>query len=292
MDIGEIRRGIPALGRTIYFNTGGTGPQPTKVTDAVIEIYRFIMESGPDARPVRQFVEDKVFDARTGVAQFLGADVSELTFTRSISEGINIVAWGIDWVSGDEVIITDQEHPSGLLPWYNLKERHGIHVKQLSLSADRDVLLRRIRALITSRTRLLALSHVTAENGLLLPVREIAAIAREWQVPVLLDGAQAVGQFPVDLHDLNIDLYAVTGHQWALGGYGAGALYIRHDALDQLEVSWTGSGAEVSLDRITGEHSWRPDASRFEFGNRSWPLCIALGVATQFLQDISLEEIK
>jgi cysteine desulfurase / selenocysteine lyase len=292
MDVSEIRRGIPALGRTIYFNTGGTGPQPTKVTDEVIEAYRFIMQSGPDAQPVRQFVEDKVFDTRTWIARLLGSDASELTFTRSISEGINIVAWGIDWVPGDEVIITDQEHPSGLLPWYNLRERRGVHVKQLSLSADRDLLLQRLGALITPRTRLLALSHVTAENGLSLPVREISAIAHERQVPVLLDGAQAIGQFRVDLNDLNVDFYAVTGHKWALGGYGAGVLYIRHDVLDQLKVSWTGAGAELSLDRVTGEHSWRPNASRFEFGNRSWPLCIGLGVATEFLHDIGLEEIE
>jgi selenocysteine lyase/cysteine desulfurase len=291
MDVAAIREEIPALARTIYLNTGGTGPSPRRVTDAVVEAYRFLEEHGPDAGPVRTRVHEQAEAARHRLAAFVGADPGELAFTRSVSEGINLVAWGLRWAPGDEVIVTDQEHPTGLLPWYTLRDRLGVVVRTLPLGPDADGLLDRLRALLTPRTRLLALSHVTAENGLRLPAGEIAALARAAGVRVLFDGAQALGQFPVDLHALGADFYAATGHKWLLAGYGVGFFYVRRALLDEVAVSWTGAGATEHLDRETGRLRWRDGARRFEFGNRLWPSYVGYGVAVETLQAIGPDRI-
>lgn len=291
MDIAAIREEIPALARTVYLNTGGTGPSPRRVTDAIVEAYRFLEENGPDAGPVRGRVREQAEAARRGLAAFVGADPDELAFTRSVSEGINIVAWGLRWAPGDEVIVTDQEHPTGLLPWYTLRDRCGVVVRTLPLVADADRLLDRLRGLLTPRTRLLALSHVTCENGLRLPAGKIATLAHANGVRVLFDGAQAIGQFPVDLHALGADFYASTGHKWLLAGYGIGTLYVRRALLGEVAVSWTGAGATEHLDRETGQRQWWGGARRYEFGNRLWPSYVGYGVAADMLREIGLDRI-
>ncbi len=292
IDLESIRNEIPGLHETIYLNTGGTGPSPRRVTDAIVESYRFLEEHGPDARPIKREVEDRAEAAREQLARFLGVETDEIAFTRSVSEGMNIVAWGLPWQAGDEVIVSDQEHPTGLLPWFNLRDRLGISVRQVPLTDDPDALLQRIDDAIGPRTRLLSLSHVTAENGLRLPAKRISALAHERNVKVLFDGAQSLGQFPLDLHETGADFYAMTGHKWLLGGYGVGLFYTRRDQLEQLAVSWTGAGATEFLDRETGEHRWSEGARRFEFGNRLWPSYVGLGAAAAYLSEIGLDAIE
>jgi L-cysteine/cystine lyase len=292
LDLEAIRNEIPGLKETIYLNTGGTGPSPRRVTDAIVESYRFLEEHGPDARGVYDVVYGQAEAARERLARFVGAGIDEIAFTRSVSEGMNIVAWGLPWQAGDEVILSDHEHPTGLLPWFNLRDRLSIVVKQVPLDEDPDTLLQRLDDAITPRTRLLSLSHVTAENGLRLPARRICELAHARDVKVLFDGAQALGQFPLDLHQIGADFYAMTGHKWLLGGYGVGLFYVRRDQLDQLSVSWTGAGATEFLDHVTGEHRWLDGARRFEFGNRLLPSYLGMGEAADFLSEIGLDAIE
>ena len=292
MDLAAIRNDIPGLKETIYLNTGGTGPSPRRVTDTIIESYRFLEEHGPDAGPIKGTVQDQAESARERLAQFVGANTEEIAFTRSVSEGMNIVAWGLPWQAGDEVILSDQEHPTGLLPWFNLRDRLGIVVRQVPLDENPDTLLQRISDAISPRTRLLSLSHVTAENGLRLPAKRISALAHERNVKVLYDGAQSLGQFPLDLHDTGADFYAMTGHKWLLGGYGVGLFYVRRDQLDGISVSWTGAGSTEFLNRETGEHRWWEGARRFEFGNRLWPSYLGMGAAADYLSNIGLDTIE
>src|SRR5215469_6015653 len=164
MDVAAIRAEIPALDKTIYLNTGGYAPSPRRVTDATFNAFRYLQENGPDVLPVIRRVREQVEETRRSLAALLGVTAEELAFTRAVSEGINIVGWGLPLQPGDEVVITNQEHPSGRLPWYNLRERRGIVVREVELTADVGLLLDRIDAQITPRTRLLAFSHVTPET--------------------------------------------------------------------------------------------------------------------------------
>lgn len=292
MDTDEIRADIPGLAETVYLNTGGTGPSPQCVTDAVVDAYRYIQARGPDARPVKGWLSDQMEVTRDRLASFLGVSSDEIALLRSVSEGMNVVASGLAWQEGDEILLTDQEHPTGLLPWFNLRDRAGVTLKMVPLTDDRQELLKRIEEAITPRTHLLSMSHVTAENGLRLPAKEITDLAHSRDVQVLFDGAQSAGQFPIDLRQIGCDYYAMTGHKWLLGGLGVGALYIRSDRIDDLAVSWSGAGAVEELDRVTGEFRWQPGARRFEFGGRSRPLYFGLDSAVDYLQRIGPDQIE
>jgi selenocysteine lyase/cysteine desulfurase len=292
MDVAAIRAEIPALDKTIYLNTGGYAPSPRRVTDASFAAYRHLQENGPDVLPVIGRVCEQVEETRRSLAALLGVTAEEIAFTRAVSEGINIVGWGLPFQSGDEVVITNQEHPSGRLPWYNLRERRGIIVREVELTADVSLLLDRIDAQITPRTRLLAFSHVTPETGLRLPAKEICDRAHARNVRVLFDAAQSVGQFPIDLHTIGADFYATTGHKWLLGGSGIGALYIRRELLGEVAVSWTGQGATESGQPDLAELPWWDSARHYEFGGRNWPAYVGYGVAVDLIREIGLAAIK
>ncbi len=292
MNLDQIREGIPGLDASVYFNTGGTGPSPARVAETVADVYRLMEEQGPEAPPVKQEVAARSEAARMAVAALLGVDTDEIALLRSVSEGMNVVALGLDWQAGDEIILTDQEHPTGLLPWFNLRRRVAIELKFVPLTNDRDELLSRFEAAITPRTKLFSLSHVTAENGLRLPAKELTELAHSHGARMLFDGAQSVGQFPIDLREIGADYYALTGHKWLCGGMGVGAFYVRDELIEDLEVSWTGSGAVAEMDRVTGDFTWQPGARRYEFGNRTWPNYIGLGAAVDYIQELGTDQIE
>ncbi|CAN5564742.1 aminotransferase class V-fold PLP-dependent enzyme [soil metagenome] len=292
MNLDQIRRDIPGIDANVYFNTGGTGPTSSQVAAAITDTYRLMESQGADAPPVKQEITARSEGTRDAIANLLGVDPDEIALLRSVSEGMNVVAQGLDWQAGDEIILTDQEHPTGLLPWFNLRRQVAVELKFVPLTNDPDELLQRFEAAITPRTILFSLSHVTAENGLRLPAKEIVDLAHRNGVQVLFDGAQSVGQFPISLREINADYYAMTGHKWLCGGQGVGAFYVRQDLIDDLDVSWTGSGAVAELDRVTGDFTWQPGARRFEFGNRAWPLYIGLGAAVDYIQELGTDQIE
>lgn len=292
MNIDEIRNEIPGLEETVYMNTGGTGPSPNRVTDVVLNTFRSLQIHGPDAPPVMAEITARSEEVRRKIASFFNADTNEIALLRSVSEGMNVVAMGLPWQGGDEIILTDQEHPTGLMPWFNLRDRIDIKLKMVELTDDGEELLQRFKDAITPRTKLFSLSHVTAENGLRLPAKAITDLAHQNGVQVIFDGAQSSGQFPIDLHDIGADYYAITSHKWILGGLGSGALYVRRDRLDDLAISWTGSGSTRQLDRVSGEYQWKPNASRFEFGGRAWPLYFGFGEAVDYIQELGVDQIE
>ncbi|MEZ4522077.1 MAG: aminotransferase class V-fold PLP-dependent enzyme [Thermomicrobiales bacterium] len=292
MNLDQIRQDIPGLDAHVYFNTGGTGPSPRQVTNAVSGAYQLMADQGAEAPPVKQEIAARSAAARARIAELLGVDTDEIALLRSVSEGMNVVATGLDWQAGDEIILTDQEHPTGLLPWFNLRNRTDVELKFVPLTDDPDELLDRFKDAMSPRTKLLSLSHVTAENGLRLPAKEIVDLAHANGAQVLFDGAQSVGQFPIDLRDINADYYAMTGHKWLCGGMGVGAFYVRKDLLDDLSVTWIGAGSTADLNRETGEFTLHPGANRYEFGNRAWPLYIGLGEAVDYIQTLGTDQIE
>ena len=292
MNLDEIRQDIPGLNANLYFNTGGTGPSPSQVTAAITDTYRLMETQGAEAPPVKREVAARSEVARAAVASMLGVDSDEIALLRSVSEGMNVVAMGLDWQDGDEIILTDQEHPTGLLPWFNLRRRVAVDLKFVPLTNDQDELLQRFEAAVTPRTKLFSLSHVTAENGLRLPAKELVELAHRNGARVIFDGAQSVGQFPINLREINADYYAMTGHKWLCGGMGVGAFYVRRDLLDDLDVTWVGAGSTAELDRVTGDFTWQPNAKRFEFGNRAWPLYVGLGAAIDYIRDLGTSQVE
>ena len=291
LDVDKIRSQIPALDKSIYMNTGGSGPMPRSAMDVVIDTYETAGTQGPDVPTVRGPIREQFEETRKTVARFFGVTPEEIALLRSVSEGLSTVAYGMDWSPGDEVIVTDEEHPSGIMIWLSLADQKGIKVKKLALVADKSELLSGLDRIMTDRTRLLCLSHVTTDTGTKLPVADICKLAHDRGVPVAYDAAQSAGQFPIDLAEMDCDFYACTGHKWLLGGWGTGIFYVKREWVEKLRVSWTGSQAGT-WDRDTDELKFADTAHKFEFGGRHDPLYNAMGTAIEFLDSTGLGEIE
>ncbi len=291
MNVDEIRSRIPALQHCAYLNMS-YGPKPTPVVDEAVRVARFVEQYGTQTPKVMEEVERVYEGARVDAARLLGAANDEVALTRHVSEGINIVATGIDWEPGDEVIITDEEHPAGSLPWMNLARRRGVVVNKLQLAPyDTAILLERLDQAITPRSKFLCLSHVSTRTGYVLPAREISLLARERGVPVLFDGAHAVGLIPVDVKDIGCDYYSACGHKWLLAPQGTGFLYVDRTKLDDLEVTWIGAGAAGSWNLERLEFEPLDTAAKFEFGTRDKTVYAALSTAIRMAEEIGVRSI-
>jgi L-cysteine/cystine lyase len=225
----------------------------------------------------------------------LGATTDEVILTRSASDGINTVAYGLDWQPGDEVVITAREHPSGVLPWLTLARRTGVEVRVAPVTADSESLLAELSRLLSRRTRLVFASHVSWATGQVLPAADICRLARAAGALAVIDGAHALGQFPVDVRALGCDAYVGCGHKWLLGPQGTSFAYLARERLETFQPSWIGWGAQVedSLDLDARTFELQPSARRFEFGTKAWPLFPGLARAIQFVRaEMTVEAIQ
>ena len=264
---------------------------PRSVTSAVTDHYEALMEHGADTPEMRERTATSYEHCRRMVADLFGVEGGEIALTRAVSEGLSAVAHGMDFRAGDEVIVTEQEHPSGIYVWLNLAKRSGIRIKKLPLFDDDDRLLECLDGLLTSRTRLLAPSHVTTDTGRLLPAKEMCQLSHDKGVPVAFDGVQAAGQFPMNLREIGADFYSWGANKWCLGGPGVAALYVRDEWIDRLEVSWTGSSAG-DWDRDTDELTFHDSARRFEFGGRPYPVYSGMAKGIEFVSSFGMENVR
>ena len=141
LDLNRIRSDFPALGESIYMNTGGTGPLSRQMVDSITGQYRAAMEGGPDIPSIKGPISEEFEKARGTVADFFGVTPEEIAMLRSISEGLSTVAYGMDWHPGDEVIVTEEEHPTGIMVWLNLEAERGIKIRRMPLPEDRSEML-------------------------------------------------------------------------------------------------------------------------------------------------------
>ncbi|MGD8698883.1 MAG: aminotransferase class V-fold PLP-dependent enzyme [Gemmatimonadales bacterium] len=267
-----------------YLNTGGLGPSPRPVIAAFDEAWRELelrCESGHGRRA----------DVRSRACEFLGCGEDELAFTRSATEGMNLVARGLKLRDGDEVVMTTHEHPGGAMPWFAVREDTPIRIRTVDPGTGGDDSLQRLRGALTSRTRVVMVSHITCTTGLLMPVREIAELCRQRGIVCVIDGAQAVGQIPVDLRALGCEFYVASGHKWLLGPKGTGVLYVRDEMLDRWKPSFAGAYADARFDLAAGALERLRPASASEYGTRNTPLVLGLGAAFDFLSTMGMQTV-
>ncbi|MEA2526701.1 MAG: hypothetical protein QOF73_3928 [Thermomicrobiales bacterium] len=294
MTIGSIRDDFPMLAHWTHMNCGGMAPLSVEVGAELLRVPQEVIEFGPS----RLLAHDEDFlgieTARERVARFIGASADEIAFTTQFSTAINIVVEGIDWQPGDEIIVTDQEHPALLIPLMNVVRRHGLTVSRIPVAHSADEMLTSYRTLLTDRTRLVAVSHVTTDSGTRLPAAEITRLAHERGSLALFDGAHSVGQFPVDVRALDCDFYAMVGYKWLFGPYPSAALYIRRELLDRIEVTWTGSNATRGGSVTMGveDLQWIPSARRFEYGGRTYSYDTAMAAGLAYVERLGLEAVE
>ena len=293
MPIGSIRHDFPMLAHYTHFNCGGMAPLSTSVGAELLRVPSAIIAEGPARLLARDDEFIGIEKARAKLAHFIGADADEIAFTTQFSTAANIVIEGLAWQPGDEVIVTDQEHPALLIPLMNAVRRHDLKVSRIPVSHNADEMLTSFQAVLTNRTKLVAVSHVTTDSGTVLPVAEMTRLAHAQGSYVLYDGAHSVGQFPLDLHALGCDFYAMVGYKWLLGPYPSAALYIRRDRLDAIEVTWCGSNMTQTGSVTMGvdELNWIPGARRFEYGGRTYSYDTAMVAGLTYVEQLGVETV-
>jgi len=263
----RIRQEMPATTAHLYLNTGTFGPLPNCVSQTMQERIQFELQNGRLGAAAFEAM-GKIYDnARSSSARLLNASVDEIALTDNTGEGLNIISHGFKWHEGDEVITTNHEHISLLAPLFQLRDRYGIVIRfaDIGPTAERPV-LKAIADLVTPRTRLISISHVTWTTGAVLNVSEVAYMGREWGIPVLIDGAQSAGAIPVDVKALGVDFYAIPMQKWLCGPDGTGALYVRREALDYVSPTYVGYWSVKHEEGI--EWELLESAQRFELGGR------------------------
>ncbi|HEX9131783.1 MAG TPA: aminotransferase class V-fold PLP-dependent enzyme [Ktedonobacteraceae bacterium] len=263
----RIRQQMPATTSHIYLNTGTFGPLPDCVALAMQERIQVDWQNGRLGAAAFEAIGTIYGNARSSVARLLNADADEITLTDNTGEGMNIISYGIQWHEGDEVITTNHEHISLLAPLYQLRDRYGIVIRiaDIGPTAERPV-LKAIADLVTPRTRLISISHVTWTTGAVLNISEVAYMGREWGIPVLIDGAQSAGAIPADVKALGVDFYAIPMQKWLCGPDGTGALYVRKDALRYVSPTYVGYWSIKHEEGL--EWELLESAQRFEVGGR------------------------
>ena len=274
-----------------YGNTGTLGASPREVVDALVEGTRRLeieLADWPyfqaDGEPLTGYQELTSF--REAVGKLLNASVDEVALTQNATMGINLLANGLDWNAGDEVLSTDQEHGGGISIFRLLAKRRGIVVKELNLDAalagGPDGVVKMFADAMTARTKAIMFSHITSGFGIVLPARELCALSRERGALSLVDGAQAVGQIPVDVRALGCDAYVGSPHKWLMAPKGTGILYIKRDVQDRF---WTTLASSAWDDHARG-------AFRFmQYGTGAVPVVDGLRAALQFIERVGLERI-
>jgi selenocysteine lyase/cysteine desulfurase len=277
-----VRDQFPLKREPIFLNNGTMGPSPYVVIDAVKS------EMEDVDRNARYGGWDNV---RPKVAKFINAYDDEISLTHNVTEGINIIACGLPLKSGDEVIITNHEHAGGAVPWLARARRDGIVIKPLVLANTADEILNRVNDLITPRTRVIAVPHVTCTIGQILPAKRISTLGHDKGLWVLLDGAHGPGMMPLDMKEIGCDFYATCGHKWMVGPKGTGFLYVRKEMQDVVQPYWAGALSDGGWDVLKGTMDFRKDAHKYDFGTQNSSLYVGLGAAIDFLYHLGLENV-
>ena len=298
MNIAELRADFPALQQEvhdrplIYLDNAATTHKPKVVLDALDKFYR---EDNSNVHrgvhTLSQRATDSYEGARAKIAQFLGAEANEIVFVRGATEGINLVANAFlrpQLHKGDEVLITAMEHHANIVPWQLACEATGAKLRVAPMSQAGELLLDELETLLTPRTKLLALTHVSNALGTVNPIAQIAEMAHARGIPVLVDGAQAVQHLPVNVCELGIDFYVLSGHK-LYGPTGIGVLWGRSAHLKGMNP-WQGGGDMIRS--VTFEKTeFAPPPLRFEAGTPNIAGAIGLGAAVEYLAGIGLDAI-
>jgi cysteine desulfurase/selenocysteine lyase len=298
-DVERIRRDFPALHQKVhgkplvYLDNAATSQKPQSVIDALRAYYE--ADNANVHRGVHylsQHATDAFEAARGCVQRFLGAaDAREIVFVRGTTEGINLVAasYGRKFVgAGDEVIISGLEHHSNIVPWQILCEATGAVLRVIPLNDDGELILEEYGRLLSRRTRLVAVAHVSNALGTIVPVERIIELAHRHGAPVLLDGAQAAPHLPVDVRALDCDFYVFSGHK-ALGPTGLGVLYGKREWLARMPP-YQGGGdmiRSVSFEKTL----YKEPPYRFEAGTPHIAGAIGLGTALDYLDGVGRARI-
>lgn len=283
----ELRKQFLIPADEVYLNNGTVGSSPMPVLHAIFDGYNEtekMAQSDPEDYPIWGYAAWNEF--RDPVAAFVGCNRDELALLRNATEANSYIANGLDMKEGDEVLMTDQEHPGGEHPWNLRAKRYGIVVKRITLPKpvpNAVAVMNLFNDAITPRTRVLFFSHITTATGVVLPAKELCALARSKGILSAVDGAHVVGMMKLNLHEMGCDLYTSSPHKWLMAPKGSGFLYVRDEVIDRLWNTIVTAGWDEPKLR----------AERFQrIGSSNVPALWGLRASVQLANQIGMERIE
>jgi isopenicillin-N epimerase len=271
----------------VYLNNGTVGSSPMPVLHAIMQCYHDserLAQSNPEDYPIWGYAAWNEF--RDPMAKFIGCNRDEIALLRNATEANSYIANGVDLKAGDEVLITDQEHPGGEHPWNLRAKRYGIMVRKITLPKpvpNAAAVLNLFNDAITPRTKVIFFSHITTVTGVVLPAKDICALARAKGILSAVDGAHVPGMMKLDVHDLGCDMYSASPHKWLQATKGTGFLYVREAVIDRV---WNTIATE-------GWDDTKIRAERFQrIGSSNVPTLCGLRAAIELANQIGMERIE
>jgi selenocysteine lyase/cysteine desulfurase len=283
----EMRRQFLIPKDEIYLNNGTVGSSPAPVLRAVFDGYNStekMDQQDPEDYPIWGYAAWNEF--RDPLAEFVGCTRDEIALLRNATEANSYIANGIDMQPGDEVLMTDQEHPGGEHPWDLKAKRYGIVIKKITLPRpvkDAAQVLNLVNDAITPRTRVLFFSHITTFSGVVLPAKQLCALARTKGILSAVDGAHVIGMMKLNVREIGADMYSSSPHKWLFAPKGSGFLYVRDEVIDRL---WNTIATE-------GWDETKIRAERFQrIGSSNVPSLWGLRASIKLANDIGMEHIE
>jgi isopenicillin-N epimerase len=283
----EMRKQFLIPADEVYLNNGTVGSSPAPVLRAVFDGYNDtekMAQDDPEDYPIWGYASWNEF--RDPLAAFVGCTRDEIALVRNSTEANSYIANGLDLKAGDEVLMTDQEHPGGEEPFQLRVKRHGIVIKKVTLPKpvpNAAAVLNLFNDGITPRTKLIFFSHITTATGVVLPAKELCGLARSKGILSAVDGAHVIGMMKLNVHDLGCDMYSSSPHKWLMAPKGSGFLYVRDEVIDRL---WNTIATEGWDDK-------KIRAERFQrIGSSNVPALWGLRASIKLANDIGLERIE
>jgi selenocysteine lyase/cysteine desulfurase len=283
----DLRKQFVIPADEVYLNNGTVGSSPAPVLRAIFDGYNEtekMAQNDPEDYPIWGYAAWNEF--RDPLAEFVGCKRDEIALVRNATEANSYIANGLDLKAGDEVLMTDQEHPGGEHPFNLRAKRYGIVVKKVTLPKpvpNAAAVLNLITDAITPRTRVLFFSHITTVTGVVLPAKELCALARSKGILSAVDGAHVAGMMPLNLHELGCDMYSSSPHKWLQSTKGSGFLYVRDEVIDRV---WNTVATE-------GWDDTKIRAERFQrIGSSNVPALWGLRASIKFANDIGMNRIE
>ncbi len=300
LDTAAIRKDFPILSREVYgkplvyLDNAATSQKPAQVIQALVEYYeRYNSNIHRGVHALSMEATEKYEEARQKCAEFIGSpSTTGVVLVRNTTEGINLVAqtWARSNIGpGDEILISEMEHHSNLVPWQKVAQDQGATLRFMPLTPEQTIDLSNLDSLLTSRTKLLTLNHMSNVLGTINPVKELTEAAHRVGARVLIDGAQSVPHLKVDVNDLDCDFMAYSGHKM-LGPTGIGVLYVKEEVIQDMEPFLRGGEMvrQVWDDRAT----WNDLPLRFEAGTPNIADTIAMGAAIDYLNALGMDNVR
>lgn len=278
----------------IYLDNGATTLKPKQVIEKINEYYtKYTANAHRGDYSLSYKVDVEYEKARQKVAKFINSEIEEVIFTSGTTESLNIITTGFfekNLEPGDEVIISDAEHASNVLPWFKLAKTNGIIIKKVKLDSNLHILLDNLKKEINSNTKVISLAEITNVVGDLRPIKEICKYAHEKNIFVVCDGAQSVPHKKTDVKELDIDFLAFSGHKMC-GPTGIGILYGKKELLEEVDPLKLGGGMNESFDSET-EVYLKDLPQRLEAGTPNIAGAIGLGATIDYLSNIGMDTIS